>query len=104
VQYEKKYHMFCSSVNVLGRAADQAYLIVGKLNTQYSPEEKIKEVHPNLLIGVETNYVGFEKKKDEKIEEPIVVILYFPSTSHFSVHLFKHMMIWSNCTTMQRRI
>ena len=68
---------------MLGRAADQAYLIVGKLNTQYSPEEKIKEVHPNLPIGVETNYVGFEKKKDEKIEEPIVVILYFPSTSHF---------------------
>ena len=64
--YEKNYYMFQSSVNVLGRAADQAYLIVGKLNTVYSPEKKIKEVHPNLPIGVETNYVGIKKNKDEK--------------------------------------
>ena len=96
--------MFRSSVNVLGRAADQAYLIVGKLNMHYSLEEKMKEVHPNLPIGVETNYVGFEKNKDEKIEEPIVIILYFPSTSHFFSPLFKHMTIWSICTSVQCRI
>jgi len=39
----------------LGKASDHAYLIVGKLNTQYSPDEKKKEVHKNLPIGVETN-------------------------------------------------
>jgi len=73
MQYEKNYHMFQSSVNVLGRAADQAYLIVGKLNTEYSPEEKIKEVHPNLPIGVETNYVGFEKNRVKKSKNQLLL-------------------------------
>jgi len=50
-------------VNVLGRASDNAYLIVGKLNMQYSPEDKTKEVHKNLPIGVETNYVQFKKEE-----------------------------------------
>jgi len=69
-------------VNVLGRASDNAYLIVGKLNTLYSPEEKMKDVHKNLLVGVQMNYVEFDKK-DKTIDELIVAILYFPSTSLF---------------------
>jgi len=85
---------------VLGRAADQAYLIVGKLNMQYSPEEKIKEVHLNLPIGVETNYVGFEKKKDEKNRRSNCCNPLFSFNFMFLVHLFKHMMIWSSLTTV----
>jgi len=60
------------SVNVLGRASDNAYLIVGKLNMQYSPDDKTKEVHKNLPVGVETNYVQFKKKKDEKLESQLL--------------------------------
>jgi len=41
------------------------------------------EIHKNFPIQVETNYVGFEQQNDEKIEKPVVVILYFPSTSSF---------------------
>jgi len=89
---------------VLGKAADQAYLIAGKLNTCYCPGEKTKEIHKNLPLGVETNYVGFEQQNNEKIKEPVVVILYFPSTSHFSVHLFQSIMILSRLITVQFRI
>ena len=89
---------------MLGRAADQAYLIVGKLNTEYSPEEKIKEVHLNLPIGVETNYVGFEKKKDEKMKNQLLKSFFALQLHVYSVHLFKLMMIWSSHTTVQCRI
>jgi len=47
----------------LGKAANKAYLIVGKLNTCYSPDDRTKEVHKSLPMGVETNYVAFRNKK-----------------------------------------
>jgi len=81
--YAKNFHMFQSSVNVLGKVVDNAYLIVGKLNTHYSPDKKMKEVHKNLPVEVETNYVGFKNQNDDKLEEPVAVILYFPLTLHF---------------------
>ncbi len=43
----------------------------------------MKEVHRNLPVGIETNYVGFENQNDNKLEEPVAVILYFHLTLHF---------------------
>jgi len=64
------------TINMLGKASDNAYLIVGKLNICYSPDDKIKEVHKNLPVRVKTNYVGFENENNDKLEESVIVILF----------------------------
>ena len=82
------------SIQILGHAADNPYLIVGKLNSCYSPNDKSLDDQKHLPVGPKTNYVEFSRTSNNKIEEPMVVVLYISSTSRFFVHLYKQRMIW----------
>jgi len=68
-------------IQILGKAADNAYIVVGKLNTCYSPDDKSLDDQKHLPVGPKTNYVEFSSTSNNKIEEPMAVILYIPSTS-----------------------
>jgi len=85
--------MYQTSINILGNAFNSAYLFIGKLNTCYSPNNKMKEVHKNLPVGMRTSYVEFRNQHDNNVEELVTVIHYIPSTLHFSVHLCKLIII-----------
>jgi len=37
----------------------------------------------SLPVEIETNYDGYKNQNNDKLDESLAVILYFPSTSHF---------------------
>jgi len=79
----KTYQLSKKPLQILGKAVDNVYIIVGKLNTHYSPDDKSLDDQKHLPVGPKTNYVEFSSTSNNKIEEPMVVVLYIPSTSQF---------------------
>jgi len=81
LEQRKCYCLFPCDISELGKASDNAYLIVGELNKKRIHIE-VKENNKSIAHGPIINYVlsNDNKFKGKQKTETLVSVLYIPST------------------------
>jgi len=73
----KTYHLETTTIQSLGVAADDAFLIEGPLNIKYLPED-ITDENKHLPVGPEMQYI-MDDANVNHTKECVTVLLFIPS-------------------------